>query len=293
MAEVKWIKLATEIFDNRKIRQLEGLPDGDSILVIWIKLLCLAGNVNDNGMIYLTREVPYTEQMLASQFNRPLNTVQMALKMFESFGMIEIIDNVLKISNWAKYQSIDRMKEIREYNRLAQQKHRQRLAEQSVVSDVSMTCQRRQGTDIEEEKEKENKIKSLEKEGETTTLSVSQPEAACPFGKIQDLYHELCPSFPHLRSIDGERRKAVSARWRQHKSLAVFEELFRIAESSAFLKGQNDRNWHADFDWLMKATNFAKVLEHKYDDRSASGNPASGRESYFSDPSAYENMKPL
>lgn len=105
---------------------------------------------------------------------------------------------------------------------------------------------------------------------DTTTLSASQPEAACPFGKIRDLYHELCPSFPHLRSIDGERRKAVAARWRQYKSLDTFEELFRFAESSSFLKGQNDRNWHADFDWMMKATNFVKILEHKYDDKPAS-----------------------
>lgn len=63
MAEVKWIKIATEIFDNRKIKQIENLPDGDSIIVIWFKLLCLAGNINDNGMVYFTQEIPYTEQM--------------------------------------------------------------------------------------------------------------------------------------------------------------------------------------------------------------------------------------
>ena len=109
MADVKWIKITTDIFENRKIRQIEFLPDGDAIIVIWVKLLCLAGNINDSGFIYLTKEIPYTDQMLATQFNRPLATVQLALKTFEQFGMIEIIDNVLHISNWEKDQSVDRL----------------------------------------------------------------------------------------------------------------------------------------------------------------------------------------
>ena len=57
MAEVKWIKLSSNIFDNTKIKQIEVLPDGDTIIVIWVKLLCLAGNINDNGFVYLTKEI--------------------------------------------------------------------------------------------------------------------------------------------------------------------------------------------------------------------------------------------
>lgn len=111
MSEVKWIKIAADIFDNRKIRQIVCIPDGDSIIVVWVKLLCLAGNINDSGMIYFTKEIPYTDQMLATQFNRPLATVQLALKTFENFGMIELVDNILHISNWEKYQNVDGMPE--------------------------------------------------------------------------------------------------------------------------------------------------------------------------------------
>ena len=114
MAEVKWIKLSTSIFDNRKIKQIECLPDGYAIIVVWLKLMCLAGTVNDSGLIYLTKEIPYTEQMLAQQFGMPLATVQLALGTFSQFGMIEVIDNVLHISNWEKYQSVDKLTEIRE-----------------------------------------------------------------------------------------------------------------------------------------------------------------------------------
>lgn len=112
--DIKWIKLATDIFDDSKIRQIEKLPEGDSILVIWLKLLTLAGKSNQGGFIFLTNEIPYTEQMLVNEFGRPATTVQLALNTFEQFGMIEIIDNVYFVSNWTKYQSADRLEEIRE-----------------------------------------------------------------------------------------------------------------------------------------------------------------------------------
>lgn len=154
MAEIKWIKLSIDIFNNRKIRQIENLPDGDAIIVIWVKLLCLAGTINDAGQIYLTKEVPYTDQMLATQFDRPLMTVQLALKTFEQFGMVEVINNILCVSNWEKYQSVDRLSEIREYNRLAKQKQRQKQKLlQENVKDKSKTSQRCQGTDIDIDKE--------------------------------------------------------------------------------------------------------------------------------------------
>lgn len=127
MADVKWIKIAINMFDNRKIRQIETMPDGDSLLLIWVKLLCLAGNVNDGGYIYLTKEIPYTDEMLATQFNKPLSTVRLALKTFEQFGMIEIINNMIFLSSWEKYQSTDRLATIREKDR--ERKRRKREAE--------------------------------------------------------------------------------------------------------------------------------------------------------------------
>lgn len=124
--DIKWIKLATDIFDDSKIRQIEKLPEGDSILVIWLKLLTLAGKSNQGGFIFLTNEIPYTEQMLVNEFGRPATTVQLALNTFEQFGMIEIIDNVYFVSNWTKYQSADRLEEIREKNKEKQKRYRER-----------------------------------------------------------------------------------------------------------------------------------------------------------------------
>ena len=127
MADVKWIKIAVDMFDNRKIKQIGSMPEGDSLLLMWVQLLCLAGNVNDGGFIYLTKEIPYTDEMLATQFIKPISTVRLALKTFEQFGMIEIINNMIFLSSWEKYQSTDRLATIREKDR--ERKRRKREAE--------------------------------------------------------------------------------------------------------------------------------------------------------------------
>ena len=157
MAEIKWIKLATNIFDNRKIRQIEMLPEGDSIIVIWVKLMCLAGVVNDGGLVYFTRDIPYTDEMLATEFNRPLNIVRLALSTFQQFGMVEIVDNIIHLSSWEKYQSVESMDRIREQTRKRVAAHRERqkmLSNGNVTSNDTVT----QGNAIEEDIEEDIEI---------------------------------------------------------------------------------------------------------------------------------------
>jgi predicted phage replisome organizer len=159
--DVKWIKLATDVFDNRKVKQIEKMPDGDTILVIWFKLLCLCGNVNDGGMVYFTKDLPYTDEMLATEFDRPITTVRLALSVFVRFGMIEIVDDIIRLTSWEKYQSVDRLAELREYNRLAQQRSRANRKQLQAVNDKSMTSQPCQDIEEEGDKDKEKEIHSF------------------------------------------------------------------------------------------------------------------------------------
>lgn len=126
MSEIKWIKITTDMFDDEKIRMIEAMPEADMILVIWVKLLTLAGRKNMNGYIFLVENIPYTDEMLSTLFNRPLNTIRLALSTFKSFNMIEYKDNgFIKISNWEKHQNIEGMEKIREQNRLRQERYRE------------------------------------------------------------------------------------------------------------------------------------------------------------------------
>ena len=164
MAEVKWIKLFVDIWDNRKIRQIETLPDGDTVLVIWLKLLTLAGNINDGGFIYLTRDIPYTDEMLSAQFKRPLKTIKMALDVFQRFGMIELHDDVLMVTNWEKYQNKQRLDDLKEYNRIKQREHRERVNKMSMLSIDSQDIERRKKKEEEEKEKRKRKKKSFENE---------------------------------------------------------------------------------------------------------------------------------
>ena len=162
MAEVKWIKLTTDIFDDEKILMIESLPSADTIIVIWFKLLALAGKSNNNGVFMMNNRIPYTDEMLAAIFRRDDKVVKIALGTFEQFGMIEIVDNVITIPNWDKHQSLDAYEKKKERDRKLQAERRARqkaLIEKS--SDNRLTqgdCQLTVAVseeDGEEDKEKE------------------------------------------------------------------------------------------------------------------------------------------
>lgn len=126
MADVKWIKIVTDIFDDEKILLIENLPAADSIITIWFKLLCLAGKQNNSGVFVFANRIPYTDQMLATIFRRELPTVQLALRTFQEFGMIEVIDGVITIPNWEKHQNIEALEKQREGNRIRQAKYKEK-----------------------------------------------------------------------------------------------------------------------------------------------------------------------
>lgn len=165
MADVKWIKITTDMFDNRKIKHLRRLPDGDSIVLIWVMLLTLAGRCNSGGMIFLTENIPYTPKMLADELDFEESTVQLALNALEQLGMIQTNDNgFIAVTGWEKHQNIEGMEKIRESKRLAQARWRAKqatIAEKSTV-DSTVDSTRITVDDAEEEKEEDKNKKEKE-----------------------------------------------------------------------------------------------------------------------------------
>lgn len=91
-----------------------------------------------------------------------------------------------------------------------------------------------------------------------------------PYQKIKDLYNDICKSFSRVITISATRKKAIAARWKEYgENIEAFETLFKMAEESNFLKGENERHWTATFDWLMKSANMTKVLEGNYKNKGA------------------------
>ena len=126
MADVKWIKIVTDVFDDDKVLLIESLPDADSIIVIWFKLLCLAGKQNNSGVFMMNGRIAYTEGMFSTIFRRKESTVRLALETFERFGMIEVIDGVVTIPNWGKHQSLEAMENRKNYMKGYMQEYREK-----------------------------------------------------------------------------------------------------------------------------------------------------------------------
>lgn len=250
MSEVKWIKIVTNVFDNRKIRMIEKMPEGDAIIVIWFKVLCLAGTINDNGLILFTPDIAYTEEMLASQFDRPLSTVRLAFQTFLKFGMIEIVDNILCISNWEKYQNVEGMERIREQTRQRVAAHRER---KKALSQSNVTVALRNATDIDIDIDKDISLVKV------------------PYQEVVDLWNQTTEGLPKVKALSNTRRTAINRIWSEsNKSLEQIEKVFRQVQSSDFLTGRSGGWTGCGFDWVVKPANWLKIIEGNYQNKGGS-----------------------
>ena len=165
MGEVQWIKIYIDMFDKRKIKKLRRLPAGNELLLIWIMLLATAGKCNAGGMIYITENVPFTEEDLADELGFEIGTIKLALKAFEELDMITTSDDgFINVIGWEEYQNTDKLAALREKDR---ERKRIKRAEAKALLGKSETVHG-QSTDspsieedIEEEKEKEEEIHSF------------------------------------------------------------------------------------------------------------------------------------
>ena len=235
MADVKWIKIVTDIFDDEKILLIESMPEADAIIVIWFKLLCLAGKQNNGGVFMLNERIAYTEEMFATIFRRKVTTVRMALKTFEQFGMVEIINDTVTIPNWSKHQSLDAYEKRKEYDRQysAERRKRQRLllqessdpspdasSDQSVVesSDPSPDVgplDKEEDKDIDRDKNKKKNTTGTEPFAKGTGPTAKAPpvfEIPCNDGSMYPVYQDQVDAWQKLYpavNVPQEIRKMI------------------------------------------------------------------------------------
>jgi hypothetical protein len=133
-------------------------------------------------MIFFTDEIPYTEEMLITEFNmeQRASILKLALRTFEQFNMIQIIDNVFCISSWEKYQNIEALQKIREQTRLRVAKHRDTQKQISCNVTVTENVTQCNATDIEEDKEiDKDKDIVLKKNSHFVPPSLQEVQAYC------------------------------------------------------------------------------------------------------------------
>ena len=275
-SDVKWIKICSDIFDDEKIMLIENLPSADSIIVIWFKLLCLAGKNNNSGVFILNDKIAYTDEMLATVFRREINTVRLALKTFENYGMIEIVSGVYTIPNWGKYQNLDKIEQKSQYMRSYMQEYRKKQKDKiECKTNSKIYGKTNSKTNVSsaevynkelDKKELDNKEKEIEEEND---LIVSKDTIRQT--DVQRIINEWNTleefGITPVKRMTPKREQAVKARIRQNCVEDILEAIENIRRST-FLQGQNKNGWMVTFDWFLKPGNFAKVFEGQYMDKS-------------------------
>ncbi|MFR6521894.1 MAG: phage replisome organizer N-terminal domain-containing protein [Lachnospiraceae bacterium] len=275
-SDVKWIKICSDIFDDEKIMLIENLPSADSIIVIWFKLLCLAGKNNNSGVFILNDKIAYTDEMLATVFRRDINTVRLALKTFENYGMIEIVSGVYTIPNWGKYQNLDKIEQKSQYMRNYMQEYRKKQKDKiecktnsklygKINSKANVSSAEVYNKELDK-KELDNKEKEIEEENDLIVSkdTIRQTDVQ----RIIDEWNTLEEfGITPVKRMTPKREQAVKARIRQNHMDDILEAIENIRHSS-FLQGQNKEGWMITFDWFLKPGNFAKVFEGNYLDKS-------------------------
>lgn len=260
-----WLQLKEDFFEDDAISWLEEQPNGKEYSLFYLKL-CLKSLKTSGIMIRRVGEmlVPYEYKKLAEITHTCPDTVIVAMELLQKIGLVKILENgelyLSQIENLIGSQSVGAFKK-------QQQRQRQQAIQTTPPPALPEITTDGQGADncppdIEIDKEIDIDIE-IERDTKRQRLD---------YQKIIKAYNDTCVSLPSVNKLSESRKKAIKARINSGYSIEDLIKCFEKAEKSSFLKGKNKSNWHADFDWLLKDANIAKVLDGKYDDYSNSDN---------------------
>lgn len=244
-----WLKLKDDFFTDKRIKKLRRIAGGDTYTIIYLKMMMKCMN-NDGILEYEGIEDSFADE-LALDLDEDADNVQVTINFLMRAGLLEemgenrfLMAEVPELVG-SESTSAQRVRDFR--NR---QKTLQGNAD---VTEVKQLC----NVEKEIEKEKEKDIEKREEKRENIN-----------YQQIADMYNDTCVSFPRLTTLSDTRKKAIRARLNTY-TIDDFALMFAKAEASSFLKGGNDRNWSATFDWMIKDSNMAKILDGNYDNKAS------------------------
>lgn len=249
-----WLKLKADFFTSRAMKKLRRIAGGDTYTIIYLKLQLLS--LKDEGLLFYEGIEPTFYEEMALALDEDAENVKVTLIFLENMGLLsqnnehEYILTDVPYLIGGESESAERVRRFR--GKKALQCNDKVTPSNKLVTDGN--------TEIEKEKDIE---KELEKEGEKSKK--------VDYELIARMYNDTCVSFPRLTTLSDARKKAIKARLNKY-SIEDIKRAFEIAESSDFLKGNNGRNWSANFDWIIKDSNIAKILDGNYNNKKISPN---------------------
>lgn len=242
MADVQWIRITTDMFDNRKIKHLRKLPEGNNIVLIWVMLLTMAGRCNAGGMIFLTENIPYTTKMLADELGFEENTIRLALQVFEELHMVTTDQEYLCVPGWEEYQNVEGLDRIREQTRVrvANHRERKRLSACNVTGNVTVTpCNA-----TEEDKEVEVDIEDISSSLRSEDIGGGAPsEPKAPKSGKRTAVKFVPPTLEEVEAYAASRQSTVDPR----RFFEYFNTPDAQGRSWRDSKGNPVKNWKQKF----------------------------------------------
>lgn len=260
-----WLKLYNDFFSSKRIKRLRSLAGGDTYTIIYLKMQLKA--LKDDGYLYFDDVMDDFAEELALDIDENADDVRVTIQYLSRVGLLESSENGKEYFLPYVQTCIGSETASTQRSRLSRARKKEQEALQCNTDATPMKqIETKCNTEIEKEKELETDIE-IEKN---------------KYQLIADMYNNTCVSFPRLTKLSDSRKKAIGARLKKY-SLEEIQRVFDLAEKSDFLKGNNSRNWNANFDWLMNDANMAKVLDGNYTNkpRSQTQNNFSGVDDDF------------
>lgn len=266
MAEIKWVKITTDMFDNRKIKHIRKLPEGNNIVLIWVMLLTMAGRCNSSGMIYLTENIPYTPKMLADELGFDESVITIALGALERFGMICRDEDKLMIPGWEEHQNIEGMARIRQQARDRKRTERERQKAMICDSHNGQSCDS-ENIVTEDSHAMSRDSHAIEEDKEDINNNIVSDDTIrrTEVQRVVDAWNQIGVTPVSKMIASSTRYKMISARIREYGIDDVLKAIENIKQSE-FLRGGNKSGWSISFEWFARPNNFPKVLEGQYND---------------------------
>ena len=229
----------------KKLRRIAG---GDTYTIIYLKLQLLSADTE--GVLYYEGIENSFAEEVASLLDEDEDNVKVTLQFLESVGLLERKgedEYLLTEVPFIVGSETDKAQLMR--NKRA--KDKQNLLESGNI----VTAELPSVTECYTEKEKRREREREEKR-----------ESRVDYELIARMYNDTCVSFPRVTTLSDARKKAIKARLNKY-TIEDLQRAFELAEASDFLKGNNGRNWSANFDWIIKDTNIAKILDGNYNNK--------------------------
>ena len=241
-----WLKLKEDFFDDKTVKYLRKLPDGNALVIIYLKMQLKS--LKTEGLIKYDGLLPTCEEELALVLDEEVTLVRFAVTALVNMGVVERWDNDMLYM--ASMQPL-----IGSESAVAERvrRHRELKTKKALNCNTPVKIA---NPETERDKEKE---KEIEKEKES--------ELDLAYKTVAEIYNSICTSLPKIKNVTPKRQEAITKLIRAGFTIEDLKNIFEKAEQSSFLRGENKNNWNATFDWLIKEENAVKVIEGNYTDK--------------------------